>query len=167
MKKISIIVAGCMLLFACNSSKTDNTPDNTTVSSADSSGKKMQASEFADPKYMDWGKKMIAQFESGDMDGWLGNFADNAVYSWSAGDSLAGKKAITDYWRNRRMNVIDSIHFSNDIWLPIKINTPQRGPDAPGNWLLSWYQVNVKYKNGKKLMFWTHTDYHYDNNDKI
>jgi hypothetical protein len=25
----------------------------------------------------------------------------------------------------------------------------------------------VKYKNGKKLAFWVHTDYHYDANNKI
>jgi hypothetical protein len=27
--------------------------------------------------------------------------------------------------------------------------------------------VDVKYKTGKKLMFWVHTDYHFDANDKI
>jgi len=80
---------------------------------------------------------MQAQFESGDMDGWMINFADTAIYNWSAGDSLVGKKAIMDYWKNRRTNVIDSIKFTNDIWLPLKVNTPQRGPDVPGVWLLS------------------------------
>ncbi|MBL7741348.1 MAG: nuclear transport factor 2 family protein [Chitinophagaceae bacterium] len=166
MKKILIMSAACMLLLACNNEKKDDTKTGeTTVSSAD--GKTPQQSEFADPKYADWGKKMIASMAAGDIDGWMAGYADNAVYQWSAGDSLAGKEAISKYWKERRANVIDSISFSNDIWLPIKVNTPQKGPDVPGVWLLSWYQVNVKYKNGKKLSFWTHTDHHFDANDKV
>lgn len=163
MKKffIAFILSG--ILLACNNSKTE--ADKTLVKEA--SDTKPQQAEFANPKYTDMGKQMMQKFESGDIDAWVNMFADNAVYSWSSGDSLAGKKAILNYWKNRRMNVIDSIHFSNDIWLPIKVNQPQRGPDMAGNWLLSWYQVETKYKNGKKLGFWVHTDYHFDANDKI
>jgi hypothetical protein len=167
MKKIFILAAGCLVLYSCNNdSKSDaKTTDSTTVSQAD---KKMPPSEFADQKYADWGKAMIASMSSGDMDGFLSKYADNAVYQWSAGDSLAGKDAISKYWKDRRSNVIDSISFSNDIWLPLKINTPQSpGHDVPGIWLLSWYQVNVKYKNGKKLVFWTHTDHHFNSADMI
>ena len=101
------------------------------------------------------------------MDTWLTAFADSAKYYWSGGDSLIGKPAIADYWKNRYAKVIDSISFVNDIWTPLKINESQRGPDAPGVWLLSWYQVKVKYKNGQKLSFWVHTDLHYDSSDKI
>ena len=163
MKKLALAFMLSGILLACNNSKTE--ADNTMVK--DATDTKPQPAEFADAKYMDMGKQMMQKFESGDIDSWVNMFSDNAVYSWSAGDSLAGKKAVADYWKNRRANVIDSIHFSNDIWLPIKINQPQKGPDAPGNWLLSWYQVNTKYKTGKKLQFWVHTDYHFDATDKI
>jgi hypothetical protein len=166
MKKIFILATSCALLFACNNEKSNDTKTADTTMAADSS-KKMQQSEFADPKYAEIGKKMMAQLSSGDVDGWMSNYADNAVYLWSAGDSLAGKPAIEAYWKNRRMNTIDSLSYSNDIWLPIKVNVPQRGPDAPGIWLLAWCQVDVKYKNGKKLSFWTHIDHHFDANDKI
>lgn len=167
MKKILIMSVAFMLLIACNDEKKEDDKTAETTVTPENTDKKLQQSEFADPKYAEWGKKMTGQLASGDMDGWVSNFADNAVYVWSAGDSLAGKDAILKYWKDRRMNVIDSISFSNDIWLPIKINTPQRGPDMAGVWLLGWYMVDVKYKNGKKLMFWVHNDYHYDANDKI
>jgi len=165
-----IVAAGCILLFACNSktgdeSKMESEKMETKMDSTGTS--KFGGSEFADAKYMDMGKSALKHFENGEMDDWMNQYADNAVYSWSSGDSLAGKKAIGDYWKNRRGNVIDSIKFTNDIWLPIKINQPQRGPDMPGNWLLSWYQVDVKYKGAKKLMFWVHTDIHYNNDDKV
>ncbi len=166
MKKIFIMSAACMLLLACNNEKKDDPKTTETTAGADKD-KTPAPSEFADPKYAEWGKKMIAQMTSGDIAGWMSGYADNAVYQWSAGDSLGGKAAIEKYWTDRRKDVIDSITFSNDIWLPLKVNTPQKGPDQAGVWLLSWYEVNVKYKNGKKLIFWTHTDHHFDANDKI
>ena len=163
MKRVFIAFFLSAFLLSCGDSKPKT--DNTMVK--DAADAKPAQAEFADAKFTDMGKQMIQKFETGDIDSWANMFADNAVYSWSAGDSLVGKKAISDYWKNRRTNVIDSIHFSNDIWLPIKINQPQKGPDMPGNWLLSWYQVGVKYKGGKSLGFWVHTDYHFDANDKI
>ncbi|MDP4264032.1 MAG: nuclear transport factor 2 family protein [Bacteroidota bacterium] len=166
MKKMFIPAVACLLLLACNSEKKEDAKTSGGTMSTDST-KKMPPSEFADAKYTDFGKKMTDQFSKGDMDGWMSNYADNAVFSWSSGDSLAGKDAIAKYWKDRRANVIDSISFSMDIWLPIKINTPQQGPDAPGIWLLSWYQVSSKYKNGKRLTFWVHTDHHFNANDKI
>jgi hypothetical protein len=167
MKKIFILAAGYVLLFACNNEKTDEAKTAETTMATEEQ-KKLAPAEFADPKYAEIGKSMIASMSSGNMDGFLNGYADNAVYAWSAGDSLAGKEAISKYWKDRRASTIDLITFSQDIWLPIKINTPQRpGRDLPGVWLLSWYQIDIKYKNGKKLTFWTHTDHHFDASDKI
>ena len=127
----------------------------------------VQPVEFADPKYVEMGKQRLQQFQTGDIDTWAGQFTDNAVSVSSGGDSLVGKQAIIDYWKNRRANVIESITFSNDIWLPVKINRPQRGPDMPGVWLLVWYQFNAKYKNGKSVTGWIHQDFHFNNDGKI
>ena len=171
MKRTLILAACTTILFACGDNKKDETKtsENSMTSAADSAAKekKPQASEMADAKYVDMGKKMSSQFTSGDIDGWTSNFADKSKFYWSSGDSLVGKAAIGGYWKNRRSSVIDSISFSNEIWLPWKINTPQAGPDMPGVWLLSWHMVNVKYKNGKRLQFWVHEDYHFDASDKV
>jgi hypothetical protein len=96
----------------------------------------------------------------------MSSFADNAVYQWNNGDSLAGKAAITAYWKKRRGEVIDSLTFSNQILLPIKVNKPQ-SIEQPGVWLLSWHQVTAKYKTGKSMSQWMHTDMHFDASDKI
>ncbi len=93
-------------------------------------------------------------------------FADNAKYYWNGGDSLIGKPAIDKYWRDRRINVIDSVSFQNDIWLPIKVNTPQQ-KERTGVWLMGWYQVTAKYKGGSSMTQWMHILYHFDENDKI
>jgi hypothetical protein len=159
MKKLLSFMATAMVLFACQEKKTDVTKTENTAP---------PAIEFADAKYMDWGKKMMGQFESGDMDTWMSNYADNAVHLRSSGDSLAGKSEIEKFWKDRRMNVIETIKFSNDIWLPVKVNQPQSPAVAPGVWLLSWYQAEVKYKNvASPLTFWIHYAHHFDANDKI
>ena len=68
----------------------------------------------------------------------------------------------------RRGEVIDTIFFTSDIWLPLKVNAPQQPVQAPGIWLLSWYQVHSSYKaSGKSMVQWIHTDMHFDANDKI
>ena len=168
MKKMFLVAAAAALLIACNNKKSEESKTEGTDSTGKMESKTPPQSEFADAKYTDWGKKMSDQLSSGDMDGWLSNYADNAVYAWSGGDSLAGKAAIGKFWKDRRMNVIESIQFSNDIWLPIKVNTSQKGPDMPGVWLMSWSQVDVKYKKAKNpIMFWVHNLHHFDMNDKI
>ena len=166
MKKLLFPIAMIIFLVACQDQAETSEPlegrgDTTAVS-----GQPMP-SEFADPKYMDMGKQLMQQFADENIDAYGEQFADNAVYLWSSGDSLTGKQAIVNYWKQRFTNVIDTIQMSNDIWLPIKVNQPQQGPDMPGVWLIGWHQVNVKYKNGKELQFWVHTDYHYNESDKI
>jgi hypothetical protein len=166
MQRFLPLAVGCCLLFSCN-----NAPTETSAKDSASAAKAAPAtppqSEFADARYTEMGKKAIAQMSSGDVTAWLDNFADNAVFTWSSGDSLAGKTAIGNFWKDRRSKVIDSLQFFNDIWLPMKVNRPQKGPDMPGVWVLAWYEVHVKYKNGARLGFWVHDDCHYNDADKI
>lgn len=167
MKKLLSWVAGCCLLLSCNNKPAESNTSTTKDTLSTTAATGTQQAEFADARYVEMGKKALAQFASGDIDGWMNNYADTAMYRWSSGDSLAGKAAISSYWKARWAKVIDSLVTSNDIWIPLKVNTPQRGPDIPGIWLLNWHEVNVKYKNGKRLMFWVHTDFHYNSDDKI
>jgi hypothetical protein len=123
--------------------------------------------EIGDYNYADIARRGIDALTKGDISGWTADFADNAVYVWNNGDSLAGKAAITDYWKKRRTEMIDSINFSNAIFLPVKVNQPQ-SVEQPGNWLLCWYRVDAKYKTtGKKMAQWIHTDMHFDASNKI
>ncbi|WP_133242663.1 nuclear transport factor 2-like protein [Flavobacterium psychrotolerans] len=122
--------------------------------------------EFADSKYEVIGKKSLMDLEKGDINSWVSAFSDDAVYKWNNGDSLVGKVAIVKFWKDRRANVIETITFKNAIWLPINVKEPQ-SVEKPGIWLLGWYEVIVKYKKGKTMKQWIHTDYHFDANDKV
>jgi hypothetical protein len=166
MKKAIAIALATGLFLACSNEKSENKAEATADTAAAVTPAKQQPAEFADAKYADIGKKHLADLTSGNIDDWMSTFSDNAVYIWNDGDSLAGKAAISAYWKKRRSEVIDSITFSNAIWLPIKVNQPQT-VEQPGVWLLSWYQVKAKYKTGKWMSQWVHTDMHFDANDKV
>jgi ketosteroid isomerase-like protein len=167
MKALIFLAIGTSLLFACNNKPAESTEPAKDTAMAVKETKPAAAYEIGNMKYVDVGKKMLQQLASGDVDSWGDNFADNAVFQWSSLDSLAGKKAILDYWKNRRMKVIDSLQESEDVWIPMKVNTPQSRGDVPGDWLLSWYITNVKYKNGKRLVFLVHQLFHFNADGKI
>jgi hypothetical protein len=164
MRKVSMILFAGIVMISCNT-KTDG--DAAMVKDVSSEEANKPQSEIGDPKFMEMGKVSLRHFEADRIDEWAEQFADNAVYVWSAGDSLVGKQAIKDYWKKRRSEMIEKISFSNDIWLPLNVNYPQQGPDMAGTWLLSWYQVDVTYKNSKALSFWVHADLHFNDQNKV
>src|SRR5258708_2654709 len=165
MKKLFGLIICSALLFSCtNSPKTEEkTESKPGLDSATAS----RDYEFADAKYVDIAKKHQGYLESGDIDGWMTQFADNAVYRWNNFDSLVGKAAITDYWKKRRTDVIDSMSFTSDIWLALKVNKPQTPGQLTGNYALAWYITSAKYKTGKSMRQRIHTIFHFDANDKI
>jgi len=163
MRKQLLIVLCVAFIAGCN-----NKPEAAVeaTSTAPATEAKPAPAEFADPKYAEIGKKGLANLTAGDIDAWMGSYADNAVYAWNNGDSLPNKAAIGDYWKKRRTEAIETITFSNDIWLPVKVNQPQQ-TEKTGIWLLGWYKVDTKYKTGKNMSQWIHTLMHFNDEDKI
>lgn len=162
MKKMLLFVLCTSLLVSCKKAE----PAAPAAPAEPTADAITQPAEFADAKYTDIGKGYLAALTKGDTDGMMAIYADNAKYTWNAGDSLVGKKAIADFWVDRRKNVIETISFKNDIWLPLKVNKPQQ-MEQIGVWLLSWYEVTAKYKGGKSMTQWMHMLYHFDDNDKV
>jgi ketosteroid isomerase-like protein len=164
MKRIFLMAATASLLLSCgNNASQPEAP--ATVSAADATAP--PPTEIGDAALMDMGKAGLANLSKGDVAAWMNDFADNAVYQWNNGDSLAGKAAILAYWTDRRQNALDTILFSHDIWLPLKVNQPQNDRVAPGTWLLSWYQVDATYQTGNKMTQWIHTTMHLNEAGKI
>ncbi len=164
MKNLLFILLGftCWILVSCAQPKSG---DETSAAAA-SPDTTMAPAEITDPKYVEIGKKALANLSSGNMDGWTSIYADNARYYWNSGDSLIGKAAISEFWTKRRLEMIDSLDFSQAVYLPVKVNKPQSN-EAPGTWLLSWYRVYAKYKNGKSMSQWMHILFHFDAQDKV
>lgn len=163
MRKILLGTICLIMVAACKNEGEKATP---TTAIASETSKTPPPVEFADQKYIDMGKRSLEQFASGDIDGWVGGMADNVIMRWSAGDSLAGKEAITKYWKDRRMKAVKTIETSKDIWLPVKVNQPQ-SVESQGTWLINWHQVKATYMNNETLTFWVHIDMHYNNDMKM
>ena len=166
MKKIIVFLACTAMLFACgNKAKTAEGDAEKMSSSAGSQA--IRDYEIGDNKYRDMGKKVMDAMASGDLDTWSKGYSDNAIFRWSGGDSLVGRAAIGEYWKKRRTEVIDSLVYSNEVWLPMKVNTPQSAIQLTGNYALLWTMVHVKYKNGKSMDQRMHMVFHFDADDKI
>lgn len=164
MKKLLLIVLCATLFVACKKEATPKAlPTSETTDTTDTTP---PPTEFADSKYSDIGKKMLEDLSKNDMDSWTDSFAEDAKYYWNSGDSLVGKPAIEKYWRDRRGNVIETITFEKEIWLPVKVNEKGNIP-MDGIWLLSWYKTTAKYKGGKSMTQWIHSTYHFNSEDKI
>ncbi len=157
----------CMLFFACNSESTETASgsDTTTATVADTD-KKPAAVEMLDMSVTEPVKSSLIAFTTGDIDGMTAGYDDNVRYTWSSGDSLIGKKAVKDYYTKRRA-LIDTISYSDYIFLPMQVNQAQSAYAPTGKWVLYWAFAHVKYKNGKKLDFWLHQVNHYNDAGKI
>ena len=168
MKKTIGFLLGALIFFACNNEQSA-TADNSTATDSVSNNEMSTARgyEFADDKYVQMAKEVMQNLSSGNMDGYFSVYADNAVYRFSGGDSLSGKQAITDYWKKGRSEVIDSLSYASEAWLPVKINTPMYTGQLQGNYALTWNMVTAKYKTGKTMTQRMHMVFHFDDNDKI
>lgn len=166
MKKILFGTFVSLFLIACNDKKEEE-KTATATSSETSAETKKAPTDILDNSEANGVRAGLTAMTKKDVSGLTADYDDNAHYYFSGGDSLIGKQAITNYW-NGRMNIIDSINFSEIITLPIRINESQSPKYATvGKWVLTWTLTHVKYKNGKWIHFWVHTDYYYNDAGKI
>lgn len=164
MKKIISAIFIASFLFACNNEKKEeaSAPSETSAEKP-----KAPVELIMDSNLVNSVKASMTAFENKDIEGYTANLDDNVRFNWSGGDSLIGKQAVKDYYTGR-FNVIDNIKFSNDIFLPVMANvSPNGGATQAGKWMLHWYMVDVKYKNGKSLKFWAHNAEHYNSGGKV
>ncbi|MBL0183633.1 MAG: nuclear transport factor 2 family protein [Chitinophagaceae bacterium] len=165
MKKILSVILVSAFLVACNNEKKDETAAAAPEVKSDKAQAPVEL--IMDSNFVNGTKATMAAFQNKDIEGYTADMADNIIFRWSGGDSLVGKQAVKDYYTGR-FNIIDNIKFSNPIFLPVMANvSPNGGATASGKWMLDWYMVNVKYKNGKAIGFWVHNTMHYNAAGKI
>jgi hypothetical protein len=162
MKKVLLGVVISAFLIACNSeTKEEVKPVDSSAPAAKTGGDEILAMSEADQA-----KNSLLAFAKGDVAGMTAAYDDNAKLYWSSGDSLTGKQAIADYYTGR-WKLIETVNVIDQVVLPVKVNTSQAPQHALGKWVLVWSNIEVKYKNGKTIRFWTHNDYHYNDGGKV
>lgn len=163
MKKIMSVIFVAVLLFACNS---EEKKTETSATGSKTEAGKAPVEILNDSNMVEATMAAFTAFENKDIEGYTANMDDNITFRWSGGDSLAGKAAVKA-WYTARFNIIDNIKFSEHISLPLMANVSPNGTVSAGKWMLSWYRVNVKYKNGKAISFWAHNTQHYNDAGKM
>jgi hypothetical protein len=165
MKKIFSVIFIAAILFACNNETEKEGAAAAPETKTDKPAAPVEL--IMDSNLVNAVKATQKAFENKDIDAYTANMADDVRFNWSSGDSLVGKQAVKDYYTGR-FAVIDNISFSNDTFLPVMAyQSPNGGVTSTGKWMLHWYTVDVKYKNGKSLNFWVHTTSHYNDAGKI
>ena len=96
-----------LFLTACNGAKPAEEAAETAAKKDTTVAAPMAPAEFADVKYSEMARNMLAALARRDVASWVSNFSDNAVYVWNNGDSLAGKAAISEYWTKRITQDVD------------------------------------------------------------
>jgi hypothetical protein len=152
---LSLVAASC--LYACNSDKTAGIDSKAT----DKPDSTKPASQLLDISEADAVKKGLTSFATGNVDAMISEYDENILYTWSGGDSLHGRNAIADYWKNR-WGVIERMNLINTVVQPIQVNEAQVPGQRTGKYVFSWSMVDIAYKNGKKLHFMMHTVNHYN-----
>jgi hypothetical protein len=166
MKKIFFGVFVSLFLIACNNKEEDKAASANSTSTTTAETKKSSTDEILPMSEGDGAKNSLLAFAKGDVAAMTANYDDKAKYFWSSGDSLVGKQAIADYYTGR-WKLIESLQVHGQVVLPVKVNTSQTPEHVPGKWVLVWSNIEVKYKNGKTIKFWTHSDYHYNDAGKV
>lgn len=157
MRKLLSLVGLACVVMACNQPKQE-TPTTTPAKPAPTE---------LDTTNIKSCKQALMALSSGDVDAFTSNLADNAVYAWNAGDSVAGKAAIVAYWKDRRGNVIDKLDILQDIWLGIKVNDTFQPGVQRGAYVFGWAKITASYKGGKSMTQWIHNVYHFDASGKV
>jgi hypothetical protein len=97
--KVQIALASfALMLWSCNEPKKEEAAKTEAVAETPVAEESQKPIEFADEKFSRICKDGMEKLSAGDVDGFLANFSDDAIYRWNNGDSLAGKPAITKYW---------------------------------------------------------------------
>jgi SnoaL-like domain len=163
MKKIILAMFFAPFLFACNN---EQKKGEAVTTETETTKGKAPVELLMDSSLVASATAAFTAFENKNIDGYTASLADNVMFRWSGGDSLAGKQAVKDYYSGR-FNIIDKIKFSEYIFLPVMANVSPNGVVPGGKWLLSWYRVDVTYKNSKSIVFYAHNTQHYNDAGKI
>ena len=159
MKNLTLVLIGCALLWACQPKPEPEAPAEEV---------KPAPLEIGDSKFIDVSKESLKNLASGNVDGFTNAFADDAKFVWNYGDSVVGKAAIVEYWKERRNNVIDTLIISQDVWLVINANESPGANVPTGTWVFGWYTATAKYKaTGKSMTQSIHQASHFNQSGKV
>ncbi len=109
-------------------------------------------------------EKYVAAVENLDYETMEVLLADNYVgLGPSYGDSIRKTEAI-EQWKRNIENLYEKIDYNRSRNFPIKVTTG----DNQGDWVSSWAELNIHYKNGRgPALIWANSIYQIENNQIV
>jgi ketosteroid isomerase-like protein len=153
MQKIALPIVVVVFLSACNQPKQETVSVLAPVETGDSAKANLCKASYA---------ALIA----GNVDQFAKDMSNDAIFVWNSGDSLVGKAAILEYWKDRRANVIDKLEIRDDVWLPLKVNKLTNLPS--GEYVMMWANLTSIYQfGGRPAVQRFHQVYRFNREGKI
>lgn len=136
MKSHSILAAIVVGLFACTSNNEKKQAENVELV-----------------------KSYVTAVENLDFDA-MGNYLDDSYMGLgpSYGDTIYKVQALEN-WKDNVENLYERIHYTRSQIAPVTI----KEGDAEGEWVGSWAELNIVFKNGDEVTIWSNTNYLIEN----
>jgi ketosteroid isomerase-like protein len=127
--------------------------------------------EVASQEYADLAQKTLDLISEFDLETWKDYLADDVVWYWPDGDSetrhsIKGKEELIAWWKNWKETTDGQISFTNNTFLPIKVNTPSNYYMLVGTGVLTYTDLTISIQ-GKSTSVRQHMVFMFDENKKI
>jgi hypothetical protein len=104
-------------------------------------------------------KSYVRSVEEMDFNAMETYLADNYIgIGPSYGDSIGKKDAVAS-WKENVTNLYEKIHYNRSKFIAVTIHEG----DNKGEWVASWAELSISYKNGGSVTIWANTNYLIEN----
>jgi len=117
------------------------------------------AQEKKDKENMEVVSQYVKAVENMDFDAMNNFLADDYMgLGPSYGDTIFKSEAIEN-WKYNVENLYERIQYKRSKFAPVSI----KDGDNKGEWVGSWAELQIVYKNGDEVMIWSNSDYLIEN----
>lgn len=128
--------------------------------------------DLAPEEYADLAEQSLMHMEQFEFDEWGEMLADDVEYYFPDGDEgirtvLIGKRNVVDWWNDWRLTSgIDSMKFSETVFLPVEAEEVPSYSGLPGVYVVSYFS-NMMVYNGKPVSIRMNFTMHFNQDQKI
>ncbi len=164
MKNLVFLIIASLFIVACGQTQEEAPPAQEVVSVEPAPVLGVLVTE---EKYVPELRNAMEAMGQGDIGAFTSVMSDDVVYMFNHLDSLVGKQAVNDWWQDRFDNDLQSVSFSQNIWLSLDVEEPRYPTVQPGDYVMLWTLVTGTYSTGKTMTQFIHIVYHFNDAGKV
>lgn len=127
--------------------------------------------EVASQEYADLTQKTLDLLSEFDLETWKDYLADDIIWYWPDGNSetrhrINGKEELIAWWKNWKETTNGELSFTNNTFLPLKVNTPSNYYKLVGTGVLAYTDLTISIQD-KSTSVRQHMVFMFDEDKKI